>query len=385
MGSEPLNEFSIQYLALMSFPTLFPDGKGDPTNNAIMHDTADNITEAFATKLKHLIKFGENIDGKWVYRFASHPRFAYWAYNMLYRRRILGQGSFFLKQNPSEANLTLEDLKQMLQSNSYDSLMSKLMHYAKNVTGSNAYWNQARDNLKAIIQQKGAPTIFWTLSCADFHWPEFHHLFTSKELTDSQRRENLINNPHILDWLFTERTEKFVKYWLNDTLGATWHWFRYEYAVQRGSIHCHGVAKLKGDPGLSDLSQKAVSGHIAAKLLNGNNNTKLAQEDLLQKQKIIKEGQEAESIICKYVDYLMSTENPCNPENGNWAKPDTHPCRKNFEDIQKKNWGKDYEDLWNSVQRHTQCSTAYCLRKKGQSDNYACRLITLKIVVPILT
>ena len=61
MGSEPLNEFSIQYLALMSFPTLFPDGKGDPTNNAIMHDTADNITEAFATKLKHLIKFGENV------------------------------------------------------------------------------------------------------------------------------------------------------------------------------------------------------------------------------------------------------------------------------------------------------------------------------------
>ena len=137
VGSEPLNEFSIQYLASMSFPTLFPDGKGDPSNNAIIYNTSDNNTEAFALKLKHLIKFGENIDGKWVYRFASHPRFGYWAYNMLYRRRILGQGSFFLKQNPSEANLTLDDLKQMLQSNSYDSFMSKLMHYAKNVTGTN--------------------------------------------------------------------------------------------------------------------------------------------------------------------------------------------------------------------------------------------------------
>ena len=111
VGSEPLNEFSIQYLASMSFPTLFPDGKGDPTNNAIIYNTSDNVTETFALKLKHLIKFGENIDRKWVYRFASHPRFGYWAYNMLYRRRILGQGSFFLKQNPSEANLTLDDLK----------------------------------------------------------------------------------------------------------------------------------------------------------------------------------------------------------------------------------------------------------------------------------
>ena len=248
VGSEPLNEFSIQYLASMSFPTLFPDGKGDPTNNAIIYNTSDNITETFALKLKHLIKFGENIDGKWVYRFASHPRFGYWAYNILYRGRILGQGSFFLKQNPSEANLTLDDLKQMLQSNSYDSFMSKLMHYAKNVTGTNAYWNKVRDNLKAIIQQKGAPTIFWTLSCADFHWPEFHQLFATNQLTDCQRRQNVISNPRLLDWLLTERTEKFVKYWLKESLGATWHWFRYEYAVQRGSIHCHGEAKLKSDP-----------------------------------------------------------------------------------------------------------------------------------------
>ena len=56
VGSEPLNEFSIQYLTSMSFPTLFPDGKGDPTNNAIIYNTSDNITEALALKLKHLIK-----------------------------------------------------------------------------------------------------------------------------------------------------------------------------------------------------------------------------------------------------------------------------------------------------------------------------------------
>lgn len=127
-----------------------------------MSDTSNNTTQSFAAKLKHLIKFSEKIDGKWVYRFASHSRFAYWAYNILYRRRILAQGNFFLKQNPSEANLklTVDDLKEMLHSQSYDSLMSKLMHYAKNVSGTNAYWNRAKDDLKAIITQVGAPTIF---------------------------------------------------------------------------------------------------------------------------------------------------------------------------------------------------------------------------------
>lgn len=357
----------------MSFPTLFPDGKGDPTNNALLRDTSDSITDAFASKLKHLIKFGEKIDGKWVYRFASHPRFGYWAYNMLYRRRILGQGSYFLKQNPAEAKLSIEDLRQMLQSNSYDTLMSKLMHYAKNVSGTNAYWNQARENLKAIINQKGVPTIFWTLSCADFHWPEFHTLFdVDRQLSDSERRENVINNPHLLDWLFTERTEAFVKYWLKETLGAKWHWFRYEYAVQRGSIHCHGVAKLESDPNLCDLSQTALKGHLAAKSM-AKNSPNLSTEELLKNQQLIKEGQEAEKTICNYVDFLMSTENPCNPDDGNWVKPNTHPCKKKFEDIDKKEWNKDYEDLLNSVQRHTHCSTAYCLRRTGTDKTYSCR------------
>lgn len=48
----------------MAFPTLFPDGKGDPKNNAVLSDTSSNSTQSFAERLKHLIKFGENIDGK---------------------------------------------------------------------------------------------------------------------------------------------------------------------------------------------------------------------------------------------------------------------------------------------------------------------------------
>ena len=125
----------------------------------------------------------------------------------------------------------------MLHSQSYGSLMSKLMHYAKNVSGTNAYWNRAKDDLKTIITQVGAPTISWTLSCAEFHWPEFHKLFNSNgEPLYSESRKNVIDNPHLLDWFFTERTEQFVKYWLKKTLGATWYWFRYEYAVQRGSF-----------------------------------------------------------------------------------------------------------------------------------------------------
>ena len=159
----PMNEFKIESLATMAFPTLFPDAKGDPTNSATMRDAT------LSEKVKHLIKFAEFTDGKWIYRFASHPRFSYWAFNMIQRHRLLSQGSIFLKQHPGDARLTVEQLQQMLKSNSYSTLMSKLMHYAKNITGSNSYWHKAKEDLRATISQVGPPTIFFTLSCAEYH------------------------------------------------------------------------------------------------------------------------------------------------------------------------------------------------------------------------
>ena len=192
-----------------------------------------------------MIKFGEKINFTWKFRFSAHPRFAYWAFNMLYRRRLLGQGSFFIKQNPGEANLSFTELKGMLSSGNYTQIMSKLMHYAKNITGPEAYWNKMKGDLRATITQMGAPTIFWTLSLAEFHWPEFHSLFLKKDTDYETLRQNVIDNSYILDWLFTVRTENFIKWWLYKSLRALWHWYRFEYAVQRGSIHCHGFAKVK--------------------------------------------------------------------------------------------------------------------------------------------
>ena len=127
----------------------------DPTDRALLRNIADNDAESFALKIEHLIRFGEYIDGKWLYRFASHPRFGYWAYNILYQHRHIGQGNFFLKQNPAEANLTVQELKDMLNSGDYQKVMSKLMYYAKDVSGLNAYWNQVRQDLKATISQIG--------------------------------------------------------------------------------------------------------------------------------------------------------------------------------------------------------------------------------------
>jgi hypothetical protein len=99
----------------------------------------------------------------------------------------------------------------MADANNSSTFMSKLSRYVSNITGSPSYW------LKAIITHKEAPTIFFTFSAADMYWPELHSLFQlhSQDLSSNEKRKNVIDNPHIVvDWYFTKRIEKFLKYWL---------------------------------------------------------------------------------------------------------------------------------------------------------------------------
>lgn len=367
IGSNPIDEFTTQYLASLAFPTLFPDTRGDPTNSALKRDIANSDTEAFAKRIKHLAKFAELKDGKYYYRFSAHPRFAYWAYNMLYRKRLLGQGNFYIKQTPNERLLSVDELRNLLDSGNYTQVMSKILHYAKNVTGTNAYWNENKENLRALMMQKGIGTIFWTLSFAEYHLPEIHTLFdTANDSSMQNYRQNVFNNPHIMVYMFTERVEAFVKHWLYQCLGAEWHWFRYEFAVQRGSIHCHGIAKLKSDPGLCDLSETALRGYLASKKLETCSN----EHEIATCKQEIDDGLHAEQKICNYHDYLVSTWNPTNPAE--FSKPAIHPCKRRYDNIPNTEFTQDYSDLVNTVQRHTKCNSGYCLRQDA-SGNQKCR------------
>jgi len=360
VDNEPINEYVTPFLATMAFPTLFPDGRGDPTNPSLYKDVP------LAERIKHLLKFGEKNDSKWIYRFASHPRFAYWAFNMIQRKRILQQTGIFLKQNPGEAHLTTEELQQIVANHSADIFLSKISRYLSNLTGSNAYWQKAKEDLKATISHAGPPTFFFTFSSADMHWPELHELLSNgNDSTGENRRQNVINNPHITDWFFTQRLANFIKHWLYNSLDAEWHWYRFEYQA-RGSIHCHGVAKLKNDPGLCKLSEKALEGYLAEKSLDHAESADLAALN----QKVL-DGKKASEQVCQYVDWLLSTYNPDPPSNGTWIKPSIHPCQRLHTNVQDSD--SDYVDLLNTVQRHTNCSSNYCLRKKQNEADLKCR------------
>ena len=83
------------------------------------------------------------------------------------------------------------------------------------------------------------------------------------------------------------------------------------------------------------------------------------------------EGKTAAQQVCDYVDSLVTACNPCTPEDG-WVKPKIHPCKRKLNNIDENDLDNDYADLVNCVQRHTNCSTAYCLRKRSNDAQY-CR------------
>ena len=217
-GTEPLswpgqdenaiNEFSTPYLATMCFPVLFPYGSRDPTNPARVRNIS--LTNA----MKHFNRFGEFVNGKSVWRFASHPRFPYWGLNMKQRHQLLSQTSVHLQQHPGDANLTMNDLRSMVDTLPAQQLMNRLQHFASKIQGSSQYWYQRYQELKALLGQKGPPTFFWTVSSADNHWPDLHKLLphsTSSSSRDEQCQA-VINCPHITDWYFTTKLQDFVQH-----------------------------------------------------------------------------------------------------------------------------------------------------------------------------
>lgn len=174
------------------------------------------------------------------------------------------------------------------------------------------------------------------------HWPELHDLLSNPVNGSSteNKRQNVINNPHIIDRFFTQRLESFVKHWLYNSLDAKWHWNEFEYQA-RGSIHCHGVVKLNNDPGLCKLSETALKGYLDEMSIDATERVNIPKLNTH-----IVEGKKASQIACQNVDWLLSTNNPEPPENGTWIKLTVHPCEKRHRDIvNTQDFEQDYVDL----------------------------------------
>ena len=327
----PINEFVTEGYISCAFPTLFPTGAGDflaPRERVV---TVGNY-------FKHLMRYDDG-------RFARHPRFRYFALNSEMRWRALQTGRVYIKQHPSDARLSLDELRSMIDCGG-EQFSKRVMHYASSLRGTKQYWFKQRSRLIAMVDMLGMPTVFFTHSAADNQWPELARLICTDNPESSSSRSTAVNqNPAIADWLFYERISKFVEAFYVDILGATDYWFRFEWQ-HRGSPHVHGLAWLPNAPD-------------AEKLLSCDESSQFL--DVVEH-------------VISYVDQIVSTMNPGIPADGNnmqnavpLPKTKPHVCNRSYTEITDMNM--DLVDLIATCQRHTRCSTAYCLKqKKGKQE-----------------
>ena len=61
-------------------------------------------------------------------RFATHPRFRYFALNTQMRHRALQTGRIYVRQNPHDGHLSIDDLREMVEHDS-NALSNRVLHF----------------------------------------------------------------------------------------------------------------------------------------------------------------------------------------------------------------------------------------------------------------
>ena len=325
--NNPINEFKTEGYMTCVFPSLFPTGAGDFSQPRMRAVTIGNY-------IKHLMMYKDG-------RFATHPRFRFFALNTEMRWRALQAGRIYIKQHPQDALLSVEELRDMV-GNGSEAFSNRVLHFATSLRGTRPYWFKQRSRLIAMVNSLGLPTIFFTHSAADTQWPELANLICKNNpQSKAKRTEAVIKNPAIADWFFFQRIKLFIKHFYKDILHAKDYWLQFEYQ-HRGSPHVHGLAWLAGSPNMEDLEVETPN-------------------------------HEKKQQITNYIDSIVTTINPAilidgsNLSEAPCPQADPHICNKPYKHVE--DFDTDLAQLVATCQRHTRCSTAYCLKEKNGKQN----------------
>ncbi|KAK3912381.1 ATP-dependent DNA helicase [Frankliniella fusca] len=317
IGKVPLNEFSSPGYMSMAFPHLFCYGTCDfsmPKKKKV------SLTDY----VRHLMQYKDQ-------RFAKDERFRYFIMNSEMRWQSLNIGNVYVRKNSEFSKMTILQLKEHFKENPW--IVNQIMHFGSRLRSTKSYWNSRCSELLDMVNQIGTPTIFFTLSSADYYWPDLYRLLGHKvsDLSLQQRAQLLSENPLVADSFFYLRSKFFLESAFKKHFDVQDMWFRYEFQ-HRGSIHLHGVAWFKGAPKVSD--------------------------DMTESEKLI---------VLKYFDNLISCQNP----DIHKLPLNPHPCEISIGSIESQE--DDLCNLINRVQRHTKCSVNHCLRPTGKSKDLQCR------------
>ena len=303
---EPINEFDTEGYIARAFPCLFPTGAADLKGNRTKKVTPHEY-------FSHMLRY---FDG----RFEANPRFVFLAYNTMLRWQSLQVGSVYVRKHPTDQDMSVAEIRELVESDR-KKLSNKILRFGRQLRGTAQFWYSKTQELLAMSKQLGNATAFFTFSVADMQWPDLARFLNTENCSVAHA---IAHAPLTVDSYVVKRFEIFFEKFLKPYLDIKDYWFRWEYQ-NRGSGHVHGVAWLNNAP-------------------NTKKATKLE--------------------LAQYWDKFVSNWNPSidpgdNPNNFFWPV-ETHPCSVRAADV--VDIDKYLKDLVNICQKHTKCSSEYCLR-----------------------
>jgi hypothetical protein len=280
---KPINEFFNPDLLPMVYPTLFPYGIGGPEN----HKRASALS--FKRHIKHFFNLSDR-------RFQEHYSFLFTVFNIIQRRAILLHTSLKVKRSnfdnvaasfasvsPEAIHLVTEriargdfttvnnaDERKVLQ------LMKQVKSVTSNVPGSSAARLVMRNEIRALMFDKGLPSFYITINPADIYNPLVKFLSGEDIDIDNLLPEHVPNykdqsiliakNPAIAAKFFNIYMKAFIHSILGydplhnnlegGILGVVKAYYGCVEAQGRGTLHCHMLIWIEGSLNPNEIKKR---------------------------------------------------------------------------------------------------------------------------------
>lgn len=152
--------------------------------------------------------------------------------NTVLRHQAITLSSVFVK-GCSKEDMTVEKLQQKIAEN--PGYLKNIMAYSANLRSTRPYWGQRCSDLLAMVEQLGKPSIFFTLSAADYRWPDLFKVLAPNRdyctLTIEERQRLVHENPVIVSDYIQHRVDIFIKYVIKPILKVYILGFVVEYNI----------------------------------------------------------------------------------------------------------------------------------------------------------
>ena len=241
VAQKAVNEYDkTSKLFCKAFPWLFPGGRGDFNDYSEVKETIDDW-------MRRLLYYQDG-------RFAADKMWAFFALNYSVRKKNMDSGAYFVNGFFDDGPQTLEELQDCIKEGDIG-WINRLAYFSYHVKASPGYWRFKRSEVYSWINHHiqcghGAPTLFITLSCAEYHWKDIKKLveqrlaIAGKDYDCEDKKYIQLVNDYtlIVQEYFQQRVALWLKTIGKHLFGIQHHWLRYEFAPGRGQIHAHMLA-----------------------------------------------------------------------------------------------------------------------------------------------